>query len=83
MDSQRVKRLEQILARRRQVLVSVAEMESAIKEEEHVAPVVELMSPPLEAMAQASLEKVLIDGVPTKTAPKMSTEGCSKKDSTR
>ena len=81
MDSQHVKRLEQILAHRRQVVVPNAEIEPVIGEEEYAAPTVEPTTLPLEVMMQDSPEKISIDGAPTETVSKISVEGCSEKDS--
>ena len=80
MDSQRVKRLEQILARRRRIVVSIAEAEFMVRKKEHATPVIEPTSLPLEIVMQNSPRKFLIDGAPLEIAPKMSVERCSKKD---
>ena len=50
MDSQRVKRLEQILARRRQIVVSIVEMEPTVREEDQSALAVKSFSPPSEVV---------------------------------
>ena len=80
MDSLCMKRLEQILARKRQVMNSIVEIEPMIREEEYATPIVEPITLPLEAMMQDSLREVSIDGAPMVMALEMSIEGCSKKD---
>ena len=61
-------------------MVPVTEMGFMVGEEERGAPTIEPTALPLEAVTQDSSEKVSIDGAPTEMAPKMSVEGCSKKD---
>ena len=74
-----MKRFEQILTRRRQVVVSIAETRPKVREEEHAVPTIEPMVQPLEGVTQGSLEEVPTSGTPTEIALEMSVEGCSEK----
>ena len=61
-------------------MVSIAEIGSVVREEEHVVPTIELSAQPLEAVPQGSLEEVPTGETPTEMAPEMSIEECFEKD---